>query len=98
MKLNIVSVLNSIANEEATVMMLIDPYASWNINSEIELRNAYDYYKTGIEMENEISLDLIEHCIKYGWEVPNISYKKLMTYDEWLKKEMEMRSKYLIAA
>ena len=98
MKLNIISILNNIAAEEATVSALVNPNASWNINSEKELKNAYDYYKMHVEMENANTFDLIEHCEKYGWDYSHIHFNKLLTWEEWLAKEMEMRSRYMVMA
>ena len=99
MKLNIIKVLNNIAAEEATVVMLNDPEAVWNLpNNEEELRDDYNYYKVGVEMENDGAWDLIEHCEKYGWDYSHVKIEKVMTFDEWLEKRNEMMSKYLVAA
>lgn len=96
MKLNIINVLNEIANEEATVIMLNDPDAFWNMDSIQDLFNAYEYYKCGVEMENESTIDLIEHCIKYGWECPNIKCEKVLSFDEWEISHNNMMAKYLV--
>lgn len=98
MKLNLVNVLNTIAVENESEAILRDPDAFWNINPEKELKDAYDYYKMGVEMENDYTIDLIEHCIKYGWDYDHIKCKKVLTWDEWLAEEMETRSRYMVAA
>ena len=95
MKLNIIKVLNEIANEEATLVMLNDPDAQWNATIESDLRNAYKYYKVGVEMENDSSWELIEWLDKHGYDYSHIKIKKLMPFNEWKEKNY---SKYLIAA
>ena len=95
MKLNIIKVLNTIAAEEATVVKLNDPKADWNATAESDLKNAYDYYKLGIEMENADAWDLIEWLDKHGEDYSHVKIEKIMSFDEWKEKNY---SKYLIAA
>ena len=95
MKLNLVNVLNTIAVENESEAILRDPDASWNINPETELKNAYDDYKMWVEMENDYTIDLIEHCISYGWDYDHIKCKKVLTWDEWLTKENKTRANYM---
>ena len=98
MKLNLTAVLNIIAVENESAAILNDPDADWNINPEKELENDYAYYKMRVEMENDYTIDLIEHCEKYGWDYFNIFCEKVLSYEEWLAEEMKVREKYLVAA
>jgi hypothetical protein len=99
MKLNIIKVLNEIAAADATVVMLNDPDAVWNLpNNENDLYQDYLYYKMDTEMENYYTLDLIEHCEKYGWDYSRwLNYlKKVMTFEEWFIEESKMRANYMV--
>ena len=98
MKLNIIKVLNNIANEEATVSLLNDPYAFWNITSEIELKHEYENYKEQLKWSNDSAWEMIEWLDKNGYDYSHWKIEKELTFDEWLAKEMEIRSKYLVAA
>ena len=97
MKLNIIKVLNEIAAADATVVMLNDPDAVWNLpNNENDLYQDYLYYKMDTEMENDSTWDLIEHCEKYGWDYSHLNIKKVLTFDEWLIEENKMRANYMV--
>ena len=97
MKLNIIKVLNEIAAADATVVMLNDPDAVWNLpNNENDLYQDYLYYKMDTEMENDSTWDLIEHCEKYGWDYSQLNIKKVLTFDEWLIEENKMRANYIV--
>jgi len=99
MKLNIIKVLNEIAAADATVVMLNDPDAVWNLpNNNEALREDYECYKHDIEYDNADTWDMIEHCEKYGWDYSRwLNYlKKVMTFEEWLTEENKMRANYMV--
>ena len=98
MKLNIIRVLNEIANENASMVILNDPDAFWNATAENDLHNAYDNYKQMIEYDNESAWDMIEWLDKHGQDYSHWHIKKVLSFDEWLKEEMKMRANYMVAA
>ena len=98
MKLNVVRVLNSIATEEATVANLIDSEAFWNKRASDDYRDMYEYDKFMTEMVNSQTLEMLDWCEKNNIDCSNVTLDKVYTYNEWLKNEMNIHSKYLIAA
>jgi len=63
MKINIIKVLNEIAAADATVVLLNDPDAVWNLpNNDADIYDDYLYYKHDTEYDNADTWDMIEHC------------------------------------
>ena len=98
MKLNIVKVLNNIAAEEATVMMLTNPDAFWNCTAASDIKDEYEYYREGIEMDNDSAWEMIEWLEKHGMDYSHWTIKKVLPFDEWLENRNAQLSKYLVAA
>ena len=101
MKLNIIKVLNEIAAEEATVVMLNDPDAVWNWpNNDADIYDDYICYKHDTEYGNADTLDMIEWNEKHGYDYSNwLKYlKKVLTFEEWLAEENKMRANYMVTS
>ena len=91
MKLNLVKVLNAILAEEATVNPVVMS------SREEDYRNSYANYKAQTEWENNNTLDLIEHCEKYGWDYSHIKCKPVLSYEKWLAETKAVEARYLVA-
>ncbi len=101
MKLNIIKVLNEIAAADATVVMLNDPDAVWNLpNNDEALYEAYECYKHDTEYSNSDILDIIEWNEKHGYDYSNwLKYlKNVLTFEEWLANENKMRANYMVTS
>ena len=98
-RMNLVNVMNEIESENATMALLLDPQAEWNITNSIDIRNSYDYHATGVEMENDSTWDFIEHCEKWGWDYDedNWRIKDIMPFEEWFKVWKSEASKYMVS-
>ena len=99
--MNIIKVLNEINAEEATVVMLNNPEAVWNLpNNEADIYDDYLYYKRDTELENDDTWDMIEWNEKHGLDYSSwLKYlKKVMTFEEWLAEENKMRANYMVTS
>lgn len=98
MKLNVVNVLNEIAREEASVKLLNDSSAFWNLTNDDDVRDAYDYYAHMTHILNEQNWELIEWLDKYNRDYSHVRINKVMSFDEWLEEKNKIDSRYLVYA
>ena len=98
-KMNLVKVMNEIECENATMALLLDKEAFWNITSEQDDRDAYDNYKYYLEDHNEGCWDMIEWLEKNGKDYTHWAdmLEKPKSYEEWLAEWQKVKQRYMAA-
>ena len=94
MKLNLTNVLNEIEKENATMIMLLDPEADWNVSAIEDFENLYAWEKMLCEGSREQDFEYLDYCDKYGIDYTGYKVTHVPTWPEFMA---EMRE-YMIAA
>ena len=50
------------------------------------------------ESYNEQSFELCDYLLKYGESIDHVHFEEIIPFDEWIVKELETISEYLVAA
>ena len=98
MKLNIVNVLNTIAAEEASMVLLNDANASWNKTAVDDWMNIYEMEMFQRRMLNEQSFDLCDWLMSRGESYENVTFYDIVPFNDWMKEQEKVNSRYYAIA
>lgn len=95
-RLNLTKVLNTIESENATMTLLLDKNALWNLNNEEYLKDEYRAYVMNTEWQNDYEWGYIKWCERNNIEIKNCNIETIKSYEEWLKEYKNDMARYMV--